>query len=58
MSTNAGWSFNPMAGKKLGRRSSIIAGWKRKRRAMKNPPLMFSCYSTPVLPRGFRGKLE
>lgn len=55
MAATSRWITCPMAGKKLGRRSSWIAAWKRSRRTQ--APLAFSGYHRPTIPQGYRGTI-
>ena len=57
MARTAGYSRCPMAGKKLGTRTSWLAGWRRRKRAKENP-MVVTWYNRPVVPAGFRGRCE
>lgn len=55
MARTAGWSTCPMTSKKLSFRPPLLAAWKR--RHQKTAPL-FTWYNSPIIPKGYRGKLD
>ena len=57
MARTAGFTYCPMTNRKLGVRTPLLAGYRRRKAAKKYPHLVTWFYP-PTLPTGYRGDLK